>query len=162
MIKKDNFFIDLDLNSKKGMSRILLILLMMLLVFAVVIIIWIVVVDFVKKGSEQIGLSGFAIDVEIEKVTIEGEEVNVVVFLRKNPAKENLIGINFLFFDGTISEIIRHNVTMNELEKRGFAFYLEEINLENLEEVSIVPIYKSPLGRENIGDIEDTYWISKK
>jgi hypothetical protein len=85
-----------------------------------------------------------------------------VVVVRRNPGQGNYIGMNFIFSDGTNSEIIKENYTLQELEERSFIFTLTEISTNNLTTISVAPIFKLSSGKEAVGDIADSLEVTEE
>lgn len=141
---------------KRGLSDIVTTLLIILLTVVAIAIIWMVVRNIIQKGSEDIELGQFTLDLEIESVSIGENNVTVVV-VRRNPGEGELIGMNFVFSDGLTSETIRKDVALNESDTRSFTLTLTKIGTNNLKEVSIYPIYKTTSGNEAVGNIADKY-----
>ena len=146
---------------KKGLSTIIATLLMILLTLVAVGTVGIVVKNILNKNVEKADLGKLTLDLEIEKVTIKDNNVAVVV-LRRNPGKGEFVGMNFVFSNGTHSEIIRRDVFLEELDKKEFLFGLRDLSVATLETISVVPIYKLYSGKESIGDVADEFEVSDK
>ncbi len=146
---------------KRGLSGVVTILIIVLLVFVAVFIVWTVVRNVLEQGAEQIELGRFTLDLEIKGVQIEeGNDVTVVV-VKRNPGKGNIIGMNFVFSDGKESEIMREDIVFKELDEKSFIFTLTKISTENLETVSVAPIFELSSGKESMGDIADAFDVKK-
>lgn len=146
---------------KRGLSAVITTLIVILLVLVSVGILWVVVRNLIQEGSEQIDLGAFTLDLQIKKVEVTGDNVTVTVFVKRNPGQGNFVGINFVFSDGKNSEIMRKDTVLKELEERSFTFTLTEISTNELETVSIAPIYELSSGRESTGDLSDTFDAKK-
>ena len=149
------------IKNQKGLSAIVATLIIILLVLVAAGIIWVVVRSIVQEGAEGIELGRFTLDLEIKRVQIENGDVTVVV-VKRNPGQGNLIGMNFVFSDGINSEIIRKNTTLQELEEKSFTFTLTEITTDNLQTISVAPIFELSSGKESVGDIADSFEISEE
>jgi len=128
-------------ENQKGLSAIVSTLIIILLVLVAVGIMWVVVRGIVQEGAEGIELGKFTLDLEIKRAQIENGDVTVVV-VRRNPGEGNYVGMNFIFSDGTNSEIIRNNTILQELEEKSFTFTLTEISTDNLKTISVAPIFE--------------------
>ena len=124
------------IKNRKSLSTIISTLIIILLVLVAAGITWVVVKKLIQERAEWIELGRFTLDLEIKAAQIENGDVTVVV-VRRNPGQGNYIGMNFIFSDGTNSEIIREDVVLREREERSFTFTLTEISTDNLN------IYKS-------------------
>jgi hypothetical protein len=149
------------IKNQKGLSAIVSTLIIILLVLVAVGIIWVVVRNLVQEGAEEIDLGRFTLDLEIKRAQIENGDVTVVV-VRRNPGQGNYIGMNFVFFDGINSEIIRENTTLQELEERSFTFTLTEISTDSLETISVAPIFELSSGEESVGDVADSFEVTEE
>ena len=143
--------------NKRGLSQIILTVIMITLVLIATGIIWTVIQNIISESTEDISLARFTINVDIQSAKIEGG--NVIVGVLRNIGKGDLTGIKFVFFDGKNSESVERKVLLGELESRSFTFILNELNISEVETVSIAPIYKSSSGNEILGGIVHTYNI---
>ena len=146
--------------SKQGLSSIVATLIIILLVIVVAGIIWVVVRNVVQEGSEDIGLGKFTLDLQIERAQIEDGDVTVVV-VRRNPGKGDFIGMNFIFYDGENTEIIREDTVLEELGVRSFTFTLTQISTSNLKKISVSPIFRLSSGKESVGDVTSSMEIKE-
>jgi hypothetical protein len=142
-------------RGKRGIS-IVTILIFLFLVLVVVIITWVIVKNIIEQDAEQTELEKSTPGLNIKSVKVE-EGGNVIVMVGRNPGEENFVGMNFIFSDGQESETIREDTSLNESEERNFTFTLTKISTENLQNVSVAPIYESASGEENIGVIGDSF-----
>jgi len=147
--------------NKRGLSAVVITLIIILLVLVAIGIIWVVVRNILSEGSEEVSLGKFMIDLNIEKAYIEGE--NIKVRTKRNVGRADLIGINFIFSDGTNTKIIKKETNLQELGRYTFIFSQEELeDIGFVKEVSIAPILKLESGKETRGNIVDTKKISIK
>jgi len=146
--------------SKKGLSNIVATLLIILLVIVAAGIIWVVIRNVVQEGSESIELGKFTLDLQIERAQIQDGDVTVVV-VRRNPGKGDFIGMNFIFYDGENTEIIREDTILKETEVRSFTFTLTQISTSNLKTISIAPIFRLSSGKESVGDVTGIFDVSR-
>src|SRR3990167_7168589 len=145
---------------KRGLSGIVTTLIIILLVLVAVGVIWVVVKNLVQKGSEQVELGQFALDLQIKSAQVEDGNVTVVV-VKRNPGEGEFVGMNFVFSDGQNSETIRQNISLQELEEKSFTFTLTKINTSNLKTVSVAPIYQLDSGKETVGNTVATFDVPK-
>ena len=149
------------LKNQKGLSAIVSTLIIILIVLVAAGIIWVVVKGIVQEGAEGIELGKFTLDLEIKRAQIENGDVTVVV-VRRNPGEGNYVGMNFIFSDGTDSEIIREDTILEELEEQTFTFTLTEISTANLETISVAPIFELSSGKESAGDVADSFEVTEE
>ncbi|HUW43546.1 MAG TPA: hypothetical protein VMV95_01115, partial [Bacillota bacterium] len=146
-------------DSNKGLSAIVATLLIILLVIVAAGIVWVVVRNVINQGAGEIELGQFTFDLSIKSAYIDGANVNVVI--RRSPGGGNLTGVRFIFFDGTNSVSVDRKIPLAELQERLFDFNSEEVGgIDNVQTVSVAPIYKLASGSEKTGDITDTATIS--
>ena len=147
-------------GDKRGISQIIFTIVMITLVLFAVGFIWAIVQNIISEGTEDISLSRFTIDIDVQSAKVEGSDV--VVGVIRNIGKGNLTGIKFIFFDGKNSESAERKVSLGELETKSFTFTLNDLNIADVETVSIAPIYKSSSGSEILGGITNTYNIKSE
>jgi len=147
------------LKNQKGLSAVVTTLIVILLVLVAVGIMWVVVRNLVQEGAEGIELGKLTLDLEIKAAQIENGDVTLVV-VRRNPGEGNYIGMNFIFSDGTNSEIIREDTVLQELEEQTFTFTLTEVSTDDLETISVAPIFELSSGKESVGNIADDFEVT--
>ncbi len=148
------------LKNKKGLSTIVVVLIIISLALVMVGVLWKVVKNITQESSE-IELGEVTLDLDIKNVKIEDGNVTIVV-LRKNSDEGEFVGINFIFSDGSDSEIIRENCSLQELEEKTFTFTLTKIKTSSLKSVSVAPIYIKSSGKEFIGNIADSFDVTEE
>ena len=144
---------------KRGLSSIVATLIIILLTLVAVGVIWVVVQNLLRSGAEQAELGTYTLDLEIKSVQVAGEDVTVVV--KRNAGEGEFVGMNFVFSNGTDSEIIRENTSLNKLDTKTFTFILTKISTSTLKSVSVVPIYKTSSGKESSGNVADEFDVPK-
>jgi len=147
-------------GSKKALSTIVSTLLILLLVFVAIGILWVVVKGLIEDSTETISLGKYTLDLKIDQVSINQNSVSVKV--KRNPGEGDFVKIKFIFSDGKNSETFDRNVSLKEYEKRSFSFSLQEIEIDDLEKIEIVPIFKLESGKEVAGDVKDSYNFEKE
>ena len=145
-------------SSTKGLSDVVTTLIIILISLVAIGLVWVVVQNVLQEGSEQAGLGEFTLDLQIKSVQLQDENVTVVV-VKRNPGEGEFIGMDFIFSDGEKSEIIRKNVSLNQLEQKSFIFELSQINLSNLKTVSVAPVYMLSTGKVSTGNLADQFDI---
>ncbi|MFH1607847.1 MAG: hypothetical protein ABIA78_01815 [archaeon] len=144
------------MKNKRGLSTVITSLIIILLVLVAVGIVWIVIRNVIETGSEEIELGQFTLDLDIKDVSVGTE--NISMNIKRNAGKGELTGIKFIFNDGFNSEILEEtNINLEELGQRGFSFVLNQLNLSNVETISVAPMYKTKSGKIIIGRIISTY-----
>ncbi len=136
------------------MSAVVTTLIIILLTIVALGIIWVVVKNVLDKGSEQISLTGITLDLEIIKVNVEGDNLDVTV--KRNPGEGDLTAINFVFSDGDNSVVVRRNTNLDELGWQTFSFSLSTLAVEEITSISIAPVFETESGKEIVGDIIET------
>ena len=141
--------------NKRGLSNVIVVLIMIVISLIAVGLVWGVAQQIISEGTEDISLAGFKINIKIIKAEIDGNNINVNT--KRNVGSGNLTGIKFIFSDGENTEIKERTVSLKELESTIFTFTLNELNVLEVESVSIAPIYLSDSGKEILGNIADTF-----
>ena len=137
-------------------------LILILLVLVAVGIVWVVVKNVISEKSENISLGIFTINVKIKNAVVKENELSVQI--KRHPGEGNLSGIKFIFYEGDKSEVIEKDTEMKELEERKFVFLSEEfteLDISNINKVSIALIFKSSSGKKFMGDIIDSYEVGE-
>ena len=142
-------------SSTKGLSDVVTTLVIILISLVAIGVVWVVIQNVIQKGSEQVELGQFTLDLQIKAVQVQDENVTIVI-VKRNPGEGEFVGMNFIFSDGQNSEIIRENTTLQELDQRSFTITLSEINTSNLKTVSVAPIYMLESGKETQGNLADS------
>ena len=141
-------------KNQRGISAVVTTLLIILLALVAIGIVWVVIRNIISEGVEEISFERFYFDLSIKNAYIDSQDVKVGV--RRSPGGGDLIGVEFIFYDGTNSFLIEKKLPLKELEERTFTFNSTEVGgIGKVETVSIAPIYESA-GKETIGDITDT------
>jgi hypothetical protein len=142
------------MRGKKGLSAVIVTSIIILLILVAAGIVLVLVRNVIQGGTEQIELGQSTLDLEIKSVQINGE--NVTVTVKRNYGKEEFAGIDFIFSNGTDIEIVRENVSLDELKQENFIISLTKISTSTLNSVSVVPIYKTSSKGESSGDSTDS------
>ncbi|HEB46986.1 MAG TPA: hypothetical protein ENI22_00770 [Candidatus Pacearchaeota archaeon] len=141
-------------KNQRGISAVVTTLIIILLALVAIGIVWVVIRNIISEGVEEISFERFYFDLSIKNAYIDSQDVKVGV--RRSPGGGDLIGVEFIFYDGTNSFLIEKKIPLKELEERTFTFNSTEVGgIGKVETVSIAPIYESA-GKETIGDITDT------
>lgn len=139
--------------NKRGLSGVVASLLLILLVLVAIAVVWLVVVNFIFTGTEEMTLSSFYMNLEILSIKVDKDTKDVGVLVRRNPGPGRLEGVYFVISDGRSSDIIKKDVVLGELETREFIINKTELeNIIFVKEVSISPIIledkRKKIGRE--------------
>ena len=138
----------------RGLSAVVTTLLIILLSIIAIGVVWVVVKNVVDKGSEQINLGQFTLDLSIKNAYIDGSDVKVGV--RRSPGQGEISGIKFIFYNGTDSSIVQKDVSLGPLDAKTFSFNSTEVGgIDSVQRVSVAPVYVSS-GKSVTGDITDT------
>lgn len=143
-------------KNRRGMSSVVTTLLIILLSIVALGIVWVVVKNIISKGEEDISFTGITLNLEIQKASISGNSLYVIV--HRNAGEGTLVGINFVIGDGDNSVIIRRNTNLPQLGTQTFIFSIknELSTLTEIKTISIAPIYETSAGKEKVGEITDT------
>ncbi len=144
------------MENKRALSGVVTTLIIILLVIVAAGIVWAVVENMLSEGTEEISLGKFTINFEIEKVTVAENSVDVKV--KRNPGEGEISGINFIISDGVNSEVIEKPTTIQQLGEQTFTLDYSGL----VKEISIVPVFKSESGKEQVGNEVDKFEFSNK
>ena len=160
MDKRRGYFFQ---KNKRGISTVIATMMIILLVLVAVGIIWVVIRNVISGGAGEINIEKFSFNLDIRSASLDTQGgVGVVkVTLHRNAGGENLIGIQFIFSDGSGSYSIERKTPIAETQEKVFTFTYTEIgNTSSLREVSIAPIYEVS-GNDKIGNILDVQDIGR-
>jgi hypothetical protein len=143
-------------KGNKGLSTIVVTLIMIVLALVAVGAVWIVVSNLLKGQSDQIALDTLNFEAGITALSIDNSTNNVSVTVERKVGEANFVGMKFYFYNDTGAEVITEHFALTELAQKRFFFHLN-MNLSSLNKVSIVPLFGSKDGKENLGNVEDTY-----
>jgi hypothetical protein len=146
--------------NKKGLSGVVTTVLIILLALVAIGGLWVVIQNLVIEGSDQISLEKFTLSIGIESAKINYTTGLAEVKVVRNSGQGNLSEIIFIVSDPKTSETFRVPVSdFDELEKRTFILNLNEkefMNLPEIYEISIQPVFVASSGKGLIGEISDT------
>jgi hypothetical protein len=145
---------------KRGLSTIIVTLILIVVSLVAVAIFWIVVRNLLQTGSEGIGLGRYTLSANIKNVNLDNSTNNVSLTVERNPGQGEINGIEFIFSDGTDSEVVKETISMKELESRKFYFHLTKLNVSNLVSISIAFLIKEN-DKETLGDVVDKYTVGQ-
>ena len=148
-------------RNKRGLSTIVATLLIILLTLVAVGVIWMVVRNVIQSGTEQISLGKITLDLEMKSVSVNVSNNSMEIKVKRNTGSGEFVGLSFIIEDGSNSEVIKENVSMEELETRNFQLSnFTKINISRVTKVSIAPIFRLESGKEVVGDVKDEYIVS--
>lgn len=146
---------------KRGLSEVVTTLILVLLVIVALGIVWVVIRNTIQSSSEQINLEALTTNLEIKSATIDNSTGDASITLKRNKGSGNPIGLIFVFTNGTESEQIRINQTLNELETKTFNMQISKLNPSGITKVSISSIYKLESGKETVSNPLAEYKIKQ-
>ncbi len=138
----------------KGVSTIVSTVVIILLSIIGISFIMVIVFTIIRQGSEKIDLETLTFDLEIKKASVLNDSF-VEVQVKRNSGEGKLVGLAFVFFNGQKSEIIEEELKLEELQEKVFVLELKEVNVDDLEEISVAPLLKGISGETITCNIED-------
>ncbi len=141
---------------KKGeMSRLTINFLIGFLILALAVIIFIIVRGYMDDSKQEV-LSEENLDFKIFQVKrIDDNTLNVTV--KRNVGGGNFEGLSFLISDGSITEIIKVNTSIQENESEEFSIDVIQINVSRIKSISVSIIYTNEDGLKVTGGVKDEY-----
>jgi hypothetical protein len=140
--------------NKRGLSSVIATLLIILLVIVSVSIVWVVVKNLLTKGSEDISIDKFTIDLEIVSIKQNVEKTSVNVKVKRNAGEGELDGIVFLIYDGEETHRIEvKNASLQPLEMKTYTLAYEG----EIVSMSVLPLILTESGKTIEGGVADTY-----
>ncbi len=147
-------------RNRRGLSTIIVTLILIVISLVAVAIFWVVVRNLLQTGTEGIGLGRYTLSGNIKNVNLDNSTNNVSLTVERNPGQGEINGIEFIFSDGTDSEVVKETASMKELESRKFYFHLTKLNVSNLKSISIAFLIKEN-DKETLGDVVDKYNVGE-
>jgi len=141
---------------KKGLSTIIVTLILILLSLVSIGVFWVVVNNLIQGNTENIGLDKLTVSTEILAVGVDNLSNNLTMSIKRNVGAGNMVGMKFVFYNDSDTEIVTENFQLEQLGERQFVFHLS-MNISTLSTISIVPIFGSSNGEENVGNVADSY-----
>ncbi|MGA2129990.1 MAG: archaellin/type IV pilin N-terminal domain-containing protein [Candidatus Pacearchaeota archaeon] len=148
------------MDEKRGLSEIIATLIIILITLVAIGIIWVVINGILKTGTQQIANSQNNVDLQITKVQVASNNITVSVYVKRNSGQGNFIAMDFIFNNGTDTEIIRENQTIPQLGQQSFSFILSKLPVNTLKSVSVAPVFQSG-STESVGNPTSTFDVSK-
>ncbi len=140
--------------NKRGLSAVVTTLIIILLVIVAAGIIWVVVKAFIDRGSGDVELEQFNLNIQIKHAYIEGDLVKVGI--TRNKGTGDLTGVKFIFSDGSNSDGVERASSLDEFDTLSFVFDADDgVDIDNVIEVSVAPMYITS-GKEKLGGVTDT------
>jgi len=141
--------------NKRGLSSAIEALIIIILVIMVVGTFQNFIMPFLGERSiGEIFLGKGVVSLDIEKVIINNNSFvgGFTIVVKRNKGGESLSKIKFIASDGMNSEVFERTTNIKELENQAFSFTLTEIEIKDLTEISIAPIFKLESGEESLGN----------
>jgi len=142
--------------SKKGLSTIIVTLILILISLVAIGVFWVVIQNLIDGNTENVGLDKLTLSAEIKGVNIDNSSNNVTLAIKRNVGEGDLVGMKFVFYNDSSTEIIAQDFELEQLVERKFVLHLV-MNVSTLTKISIVPLFRSSKGEENVGNIADSY-----
>jgi flagellin-like protein len=140
--------------NKKGLSEVVTTLIIILIALVAIAAVWLVISNMISKGSSQIGLEQFSIDINFISASRTTEDISLTV--KRAVGAGNMTGLKFIISDGSNSEEFTKEGRLLELQEKTFVVVLTSLEMENVETVSVAPIFIRN-GEEVLGAVTDTY-----
>jgi flagellin-like protein len=153
-----NFLINFqrEMFNKRGISDVIATLLLVFLTIVLIGIVWVVITNIASTANKGINLGGLTLDLKIQQATRNANNLSIVV--QRQSGAGNLVGINFVVFDGSTYEVIKQNTSLDIYQGKNFIISPQQIDVNSAKTISVAPIYVSENGgAQQIGSITDTY-----
>jgi hypothetical protein len=147
-------------KNEKGLSTIVATLLIILLTLVAVGIVWVVIRNVIQSSAEQVSLGKFTLNLEIKDVHVNVSNNSISVKIKRNTGEGEISGLNFIIDDGDNTEVVKTNLSLNELEEKTVKLDLDSVNISKIKKVSVAPVFLLASGKESVGDVKDEYTVS--
>ena len=143
-------------ENKSGLSRIAINLIIILLIVIIAGVIFFLVRDIMNNQGKQEVFDDSTLDLKISQVQkINDNTLDVTV--KRNEGEGEFVALSFAVDDGALMEVIRKNISMEELENETFSLNFVLLNSSKIKRVSVTPIFIDKDGNEVIGNVKDEY-----
>ncbi|VVB82275.1 Uncharacterised protein [uncultured archaeon] len=147
------------MKNKKGLSSVVIALILIVISLVAIGVVWFVVQNLINQSSKQIdGISGLTINLDIVNAYLQSQQI--VVDVKRTVGSGNLAKIKFILFDGTNSELLIQNSTLQELEENNFLLLPTKLASSSIVSVSVAPVFKTSDGTETTGSVTDTFYLA--
>jgi len=142
------------MRKERGLSTVVTTVVMVLLSLVAIGVVWVVINNLLNQGTEGLGLDQFKVDLKIEKVLVDGGNLQVQV--GRNAEAGSLYSIDIVVSDGTDSQTFRQeNVDLEPLEKKTYNIPYDGL----VKEVIVAPVFRDENGKETLGSATDSETI---
>jgi hypothetical protein len=159
-VKTGNFSCAIFSKNRRGLSTVVTTLILIVISLVAVGAVWIVVSNLLKGQSNQVALDRITFDAEITGLALNNATNSASITVQRNVGAGDIKGMKFYFYNSTDAEIKTEYFTLTELASKKFLFNLD-MSFLDLSKVSIVPIFNSKDGKDNLGNVADTYDVKK-
>ena len=149
--------------NKKGLSDIVVTLIIIVLSLVAIGVVWVVVSNILKSGTQQASFQfgTLFLDLKIDKVLVDSSG-NYQVTVSRGAGQGELTGVDFVFSDGTNSQVVKESTSIQELGSQTFTFSPSDLGQVSIvKEIDIAPVLNSG-GTDQIGSKVDSKVFSTK
>jgi len=147
-------------HNKKKKSPNILIIGLIALVLLIAIIILLVKIFGGDSGSNNNIYNVEDLEMKVSNAFVDGDSLNVVVDVISDDG--SLESIKFIMEGYGKQEIFLEDYTSNSISENQFLFNLEDMKLEEVTKISIIPVIKDKKGNLITGNVKDIYGFSYK
>ena len=138
------------MNNKKGLSDVVTTLIIILLVIVAVGILWVALRGLITKGTTQISNADFTKDLQVQKVTVNSNSVDVKIKLNQGT---KIDGVLISISDGTNSQSFERMILFNAQEEKTL-----NVNYTGIvNKVSVYPIIINDQGQKSTGQVPNVF-----
>ena len=145
------------MNSKKGLSTIVVTLILIVLSLVAVGVVWVVVSNLLNTGTQQASFQfgTLFLNLKIDKVLTDSSG-NLLVTVSRGTGQGDLREIDFIVSDGKNSQVVKKTTTLSELGTSTFTLTPADLTgLSTVFEVDIAPVINSG-GSNQVGSKVDS------
>ena len=139
---------------KRGLSTIITSLILIALALVAIGVVWVIISNVISQQEEVIDVQSQFVFLNIKSAEKSTGEISIL--LRRESGKGDILGVNFVFYDDTSSEVVYRDSDLAEYEQSTFVISLSELSEENVVSVSVAPVY-GDAGNKLFGSVTDIY-----
>lgn len=138
-------------KNKRGLSEVVTTLIILLLVLVAVGIIWAVVQGLIFRGTEDIDVGKFTLDLEIQSAEFSADGNNIDVNVLRKPGKGDIQGVKVIYTSDTQTGEKDFIEEFNELDSKTLTIENFADSVSNPTKVEIYPIFEN----DDTGKLQD-------
>jgi hypothetical protein len=145
----------------KGLTMVIITIIFIFVTILVALMVWIIFTKGIIKVSRGVDINEITLDLDIIRVLAINDSA-IKIQIERNPGQGEFVGLVFVVVDGYKNESMEFNVTLIQLKTLSFVLNLNEIEYDEILEISLSPLIKKKDGEIISGEIESMFRFKEK